>query len=268
MTARAARNGQPPVAGTKMAGMTRSLGVPVVALLASVACLAALAATVGVGPLGWAVGLGCTACVVGTAVRALWLRAAPGWGPADQVTLGRALLVSAVAALTVESYLRPPPTSVVVTLAVAALVLDAVDGVVARRTRTTSAFGAKFDGEVDALLILVLCVYVAPVVGGWVLAGGIVRYAFAAAGWVFPWLRCDLPERYWRKVVTAVEGIALAVAAAGILPRWVSVAGLVVASALLAESFGRDVLWLWRARTVQPRGRRHAAATLAEMGKR
>ena len=40
--------------------------------------------------------------------------------------------------------------------------LDAVDGQVARRTGTVSALGARFDMEVDAFLILVLSVYVAP----------------------------------------------------------------------------------------------------------
>ncbi len=39
-----------------------------------------------------------------------------------------------------------------VALASAALVLDAVDGQVARRTGTATALGARFDGEVDAFL--------------------------------------------------------------------------------------------------------------------
>ena len=67
-------------------------------------------------------------------------------------------------------------------LAVVALVLDGVDGWVARRTGTVSALGARFDMEVDAFLILVLSVYVAGSVGPWVLAIGAARYAFWAAG--------------------------------------------------------------------------------------
>ena len=39
-----------------------------------------------------------------------------------------------------------------------ALALDGVDGQVARRTRTVSALGARFDMEVDAFLVLVLSV--------------------------------------------------------------------------------------------------------------
>ena len=75
-----------------------------------------------------------------------------------------------------------------------ALALDAVDGWVARRTGTVSALGARFDMEVDAFLILVLSGYVAPTLGGWVLAIGLMRYAFVAAGWVLPWLRAG-PHR-------------------------------------------------------------------------
>ena len=92
--------------------------------------------------------------------------------------------------------------------------LDAVDGQVARRTGTVSALGARFDMEVDAFLILVLSVYVAPAVGWWVLAIGAARYAARGApsgccrGCARP-----VPPRYWRKVVAAVQGIVLAVAA-------------------------------------------------------
>src|SRR5439155_13351916 len=108
----------------------------------------------------------------------------------------------------------------------------------ARRTRTTATFGARFDGEVDAFLILILSVYVARSVGPWVLAIGAARYVFLAAGWPLPWMRAPLPPRYWRKAVAATQGIVLTVAAADVLPRAITVAGLVVALALLAESFG------------------------------
>ena len=98
-----------------------------------------------------------------------------------------------------------------VVLTVPALVLDAVDGRVARRPAAVTAFGGRFDGEVDAFLILVLSVAAAPTVGWWVLAAGLARYAFAVAGWCLPWMRARLEFRYWRKVVTATVGIALTV---------------------------------------------------------
>ena len=110
-------------------------------------------------------------------------------GPADVVTLMRALLGCAAAALTTELLLGHPATPALLAVVVPALVLDAVDGRVARRTGTTSAFGGRFDGEVDAFVILVLSMAVAPVVGWWALGAGAARYAFGGAGRVLPWLR-------------------------------------------------------------------------------
>ena len=216
----------------------------VVGSAALVALLAVLAATVGLGFLGWGVGLACGAfTIVGVA------RGTSSLGPADLVTLGRALLTCGLAALVADSFLHEAAVSTIVVGAVVALVSDLFDGWLARRTRTESAFGARFDGEVDAFLILVLSVYVAEAFQAWVLALGLARYAFAAAGWVLPWMRAQLPPRYWRKVVAATVGIVLTVAAAEVAPPWLTSAALVVALGLLAESFGRDVLWLWHHRS-------------------
>ena len=170
----------------------------------------------------------------------------PARGPANRVTLLRAVLVGCVAVLSVGGGFsgRVP---LLVALATLALVLDGVDGWVARRTRTASAFGARFDMEVDAFLILVLSGYVARTAGWWVLLIGAARYLFVAAGWALPWLRGTAPPRPWCKVVAVVQGVVLTVAAAGLLPlAWTRLA-LVVALALLAESFGRETWELWRA---------------------
>ena len=145
-------------------------------------------------------------------------------------------MACAVAALTVELLLGHQVTPVVLALTVPALALDAVDGRVARRTGTVTAFGSRFDGEVDAFLILVLSVAAAPTVGWWVLAAGLARYAFAVAGWWLPWMRATLEFRYWRKVVTATVGIVLAVAVADVLPDGLTTAVVLVGLGLLAES--------------------------------
>src|SRR5262249_26678186 len=134
---------------------------------------------------------------------------------------------------------------ILVAISTVALVLDAVDGRVARRTDTTSAFGARFDMEVDAFLIMVLSVYVARESGCWVLAMGLARYVFVAAGWVLPWLRGPLPPRQGARVVGAIVGVVLTVAAAGILPDALTTAMLLIALGLLVQSFGRSVWGLW-----------------------
>lgn len=223
---------------------------PVIGLIVQLVVLSGLAGTVGLGVAGWLAGLGYGVATCIALTRGLSRSGAADLGPADRVTLGRAVLVGGVAALTVDSFHRPAPVAVTVTLTVVALVLDAVDGRVARRTGTANALGARFDMEVDASLILVLSIHVTPSIGGWVLAIGAMRYAFLAAGWLLPWMRRPLPPRPWRKVVAATQGVVLVFATADVLPRPVIVTALAASLALLSESFGRDVWWLWRQRLV------------------
>lgn len=219
-----------------------------VSLAALVALLWSLSVLVGLGGAGWGVGLACGIVLAAAVTRGLAPPGARPLGPADVVTLTRATLACALAALVVDPSLPPPAGTVIVALAVVALLLDAVDGPVARVTRTVAAFGARFDGEADAFLILVLSVHVAGSHGWWVLAIGAARYVFWAAGRPWPWLRRQLPPRYWRKVVTATQGITLTAAATGVVPEPAMSTALFVALVLLAESFGRDVLWARRHR--------------------
>ena len=205
----------------------------------------------GLRASGWVVGITCGAVTSLGLARARSHFGADRLTPADWVTLVRATLAIAVAALVADSFAHPVPVRTLVSLAVAALVLDAVDGWVARRTAIGS-LGAGFDAEVDAFLILVLSVYVARSVGPWVLLIGIARYVFLAVGWLLPWMREPLPPRFWRKCVAATQGIVLTIAAANVLPSTVNRAGLVCALILLAESFGRDVWWLRLRRRAMP----------------
>ena len=221
---------------------------PVSGLVGQVLLLTALTATVGLGPAGWMAGLASAALVDVTLAHGLVRDPAERLGPAGWVTLARATLALGVAALTADSFVRGVPVALLVGLAAVALVLDYVDGEVARRTGTVSELGGRLDGEVDAFLILALSVYVAPIAGAWVLAIGAARYVFLAAGWALPWMRARLPRRDWRKTVAATQGIVLAVAGADVLPLPLVEAALAIALAMLAESFGRDVLWLWRRR--------------------
>ena len=224
---------------------------PVTGLVTQGALTAALAATVGLSPLGWVVGISFGLIANLLLAQGLVRHGADRLGPADRVTLTRATLAGGVAALVADSFVGSTPVALLVAITVVALVLDGVDGWVARRTGTASALGARFDGEIDAFLILVLSVYVARSSGGWVLAIGAARYAFLVAGWLLPWMSKTLPPRYWRKVVAATQGIVLTFAVGDVLPRYFTTAAVAVSLALLAESFGRDVGWLWRRRSVE-----------------
>jgi phosphatidylglycerophosphate synthase len=214
-------------------------------VLGQLALLALLAQTNGLGTAGLAVGVLCGVTIDAAVVRGLTRAGATALGPANLVTLTRASLACGVVAVVTDSLVRGAPAAApvaVVTLASVALALDAVDGWVARRTGSASKFGALFDQEVDAFLILVLSIDVARALGIWVLAIGAMRYVFGAAGWFLPWLREPLPPRYWNKTVAAVQGVVLTIAVADVLPAAVATAAVVVALILLTESFGHDIV--------------------------
>lgn len=209
---------------------------------AQVVVLGVVAATAGLGLLGWAAGLAYGFATWAFLGYGMQRHRTVSLGPADRVTLTRGLLVGAVTALVADRAGQDVPVALVVTLAAVALSLDWVDGQVARRTGTSSPLGARFDMEVDAFLILVLSAYLAVTLGPWVLAIGLMRYVFVAASWRLRWMNAPLPPSYARKVVAAVQGIFLVVAASGVVPFGGVLVGLALAS--LVWSFGRDVLWL------------------------
>lgn len=223
---------------------------PTVGLLAQLGVLATLAVGAGLGTTGWLVATAYAVITWALLTTALHRPGVSGWGPADTVTLARATLVGGVTALVADSFAAraPSPVAVLVALATVALALDAVDGQVARRTGTTSRFGARFDMETDSFLVLMLSVFVVGALGWWVLAIGAARYVFVAAAWVLPWLRVSLPPRLSRKAVAAAQGIVLVVASAGVLPGPLVITSVGLALVLLGWSFGRDIGWLWRLR--------------------
>jgi phosphatidylglycerophosphate synthase len=246
-TTQLAGKGAPPTTqlGGKGALPTIRLAA-ILGLLATGALLGVVSATAGLGVAGWIVGLATGSAATALLVTARMRSDQPAIHPADWVTLTRAVLIAGVAALVADSFSRPVSVTALVTLSTVALVLDAVDGQVARRTGTATPLGARLDGEVDAFLILLLSIYVSQDYGSWVLAIGAARYALLLAGWLIPWLAAPLPPRYWGKVVAAVQGIVLTVAASGLLDRLAGMIAVAAALLLLAESFGRNVIWLYR----------------------
>jgi len=227
----------------------------ILGMLATAALLGVVSVTAGLGVAGWIVGLATGSAATALLATARMRSDQPAILPADWVTLTRALLIAGVAGLVADSFGRPVSITALVTLSTVALVLDAVDGQVARWTGTATPLGARIDGEVDAFLILLLSIAVSQDYGGWVLVIGAARYALLLAGWLIPWLAAPLPPRYWRNVVAAVQGIVLTVAASGLPDRLAGMIAVAAALLLLAESFGRDVIWLYRT-GAGPRARR------------
>ena len=180
----------------------------------------------------------------------------PGLGMANRVTLARATLVMPIAALVVRvEPLRPVGYWWVIVLATIAMVLDGVDGRVARRSGTETSFGARFDMELDAALIMVLSVltWASGKVAVWALFIGMMRYLFVAAALVWPVLDGELPDSLRRKVVCVLQGVVLLVAIGPIVSPGLATVVVGTGLAALTYSFAVDIAWLVR------RGGRRAA---------
>jgi phosphatidylglycerophosphate synthase len=172
------------------------------------------------------------------------------FGPANTVTLLRGAMVCLLASLYGEPW--GGLELLVACVAAVALSLDGVDGWLARLRGTQSRFGARFDMETDALLVLVLSLlaWQSGKAGPWVLAVGLMRYGFLGAALAWSWLSRPLPESQRRKTVCVLQLIALIACVAPVLPDPWRTAAAVDAVLLAAWSFGLDIAWLHRRRAL------------------
>lgn len=167
------------------------------------------------------------------------------FGNANRVTMVR----SACAALLL-GYVGPHTDASlawwVVAVAAVAASLDAVDGRLARRQGTASAFGARFDMEADAALVLILSVLVWQFekAGIWILAAGLMRYAFLLSGLFLPWMRRRVRPSVRRQAVCVAQVVVLIVCLAPPVPLSWSTPLAALGLAVLAWSFLVDVRWL------------------------
>ena len=192
-----------------------------------------------VAPIGFAV-LGSVLLVFAKRVGA-----DRAFGPANGITCLRlglaALLIGAIASA---------PVAVgswwVAGFACTALILDGVDGLVARARNIESPFGALFDQETDAALILVLTLIlsVSEKTGYWIVVAGLMRYVLLGAGLIWPVLTTPLPKSRIRSVVCGGLVAALVVCLLPVVdPRHAGVIGAIALFALTL-SFSKDLIWL------------------------
>ena len=232
--------------------------IGVVGLIGAVALLA----MVDAGRAGTAAALAAAGVYTTVAVLVLQAITAPDapsrFGSANVVTLLRAGIAALVTGLALEalatgSGLLATPREVgdlwawaVPVGALIALLLDGVDGWLARRRRIASPFGARFDMETDALLVagLALAVLASGRAGPWVLVAGALRYVFIVAGALWPALSAPLPPSFRRKAVCVAIGIALVIGLVPAVPA--ASAGVLVGVGVLAlvYSFAVDTVWL------------------------
>jgi phosphatidylglycerophosphate synthase len=195
--------------------------------------------------VSYLVGAGCVAAY----------RRGPTLGWANGTTLARVVGVSWIVALTVAAggpARAPRGELLIILIGAACLLLDGVDGRLARARGEAGPFGARFDMETDAAMLVVLGFSVAllGITGWWVLAIGAMRYLiWVAAVWVKA-MRIAVFYSYARKVVAVVQGVALLLCLVldltGLGPDWLPSVVAGAALAALAWSFGRDIVWQFR----------------------
>jgi len=130
-----------------------------------------------------------------------------GLALANLVTTARLLVVVSLPLL-----FATLPRAALAGVVVLVLVVDGVDGYLARSRGEVSAFGAEYDMETDALCVMVLSLLLLQSgVGPWVLVAGLWRYVFAAAVVVAPALGDCPPSPIYRWIFTTLM-LAFAVA--------------------------------------------------------
>lgn len=172
------------------------------------------------------------------------------FGAGNRVTLGRLALIALLAGGIGEPLDSGGAVAwAALVVATVAALLDAVDGPLARAGGLASQFGARFDMECDALLMLVLCLlaWQFDKTGAWVLAAGLMRYLFVAAAALWPWLAHPLPPSRRRQAVCVAQIVSLILCLAPVVDPWLARAIAGAGLAALVYSFAADLLWLGRA---------------------
>ena len=157
------------------------------------------------------------------------------FGAANTVTAVRVVLVCVLSGL---QAVGPAAASLVLCF----LALDGIDGRVARRPPSTvSEFGARFDMETDALLVLVMGLKLAEVgrLGAWIIVPGVLRYAYAAAISIAPRAE-EAPRSRFGRVIAGLMMASFVISAWPIEPIHRPLAAL--AAGLVIVSFGRSAL--------------------------
>ncbi|WP_170150058.1 CDP-alcohol phosphatidyltransferase family protein [Kushneria sinocarnis] len=179
-----------------------------------------------------------------------WPREYRRFGWANRLTLLRGSLIMVVTGSLLFEELVTHHPLLVTALVMAALVMDGLDGWVARHLKLATAFGARFDMELDAFLILMLCVLlvVQEMAGPWVIMIGALRYLFLLAMHYLPLMARPLPLSHLRKTICVWQVMTLMTCLLPWVTPPVSQVLLGLALLLLLGSFSRDIRWLYRRR--------------------
>lgn len=158
-----------------------------------------------------------------------------GLGYANLVTMGRLLFLLMLGAFhqSLSNWLLFAGFLLIV-------ILDGIDGKLARRHKQISSEGERLDAETDAQFVLILSwiLYSYQVVDWWILIPGGLRFIFHL---LFFWLPPnDAPPKKVRATIAVIFFLSLTLAF--ILPDYLSLPLLIGSSALICISFGLSLV--------------------------
>ncbi|MHC1550968.1 CDP-alcohol phosphatidyltransferase family protein [Phyllobacterium sp. K27] len=172
------------------------------------------------------------------------------FGAANAITAIRAGITCLIAGalFQAEWLLETQMLPVLLAAAAIALCLDGIDGYVARRSAMNSDFGARYDMEVDAALILCLSIlaFLFEKAGWWVMIIGSMRYLFVAAQYLDTRLRIELTPSLRRQTICVLQIVALGIILLPVVEAPISTVIAAVSLMTLSYSFGLDVTNLLR----------------------
>ena len=153
------------------------------------------------------------------------------FGLANAVTAFRLLATAALAAA---------PGHWLAALVLVLFALDGLDGALARHRGASSVFGAHFDMETDALLVMTvtLLLFQSGKCGAWVLSAGFLRYAYVLCLAVVPPRGGEMPRSRFGRY--AFAALMLGLIAALALPEKLAVVAAALGVAAVVTSFARS----------------------------
>ena len=162
-------------------------------------------------------------------------------GPANAVTAFRLAIT-----LAIGSVLHGARGILLTSVIIFVLALDGLDGFIARRLHLSSEFGAHFDMETDALLVLVAGVelWQRGDLGPWILTAGLLRYGYVLALMIVPPVGgSEMPRSRWGCYAFVV--LISSLSAAFVLSTTLRNVTAMLGTLAVAFSFARSFQWSW-----------------------
>ena len=137
---------------------------------------------------------------------------------------------------------------VFILLAIIALLLDGLDGFIARKYDQVSKFGELIDQEADNFLMFVMSIslYLNREIGLYVFLIPAYRYIFIISMAKYPWLKYTLPNSRLRKVGCVGTILIMIISQDPYITNDVTVFLVILSLIIITFSFSRDIIWLYR----------------------